>query len=368
MNTYALYFSPRGSLASWPLASDTLFGAVCWGVRVLGLMGDEELTHWLDSLQHEPPFAFSHAFPAYLKDNSPLRLYPRPLNFQLGFAAFDTLAQEWQRQKRGSLKAAKVEVARCSKWFKKINYVSEGILAQIAAGKLTSQAILSSLLFETGAYHERAGVLCSGTEQASLPERLYAVEAVQHNQVDRMAGATVEGALYYREETFFAPGSGLWALLRVKNDRDFDQYLHPALRYLADTGFGADRTAGKGQFEIKVQPAPALPKPAAPTAILALSHYLPEAGELDLQGEPLAYLLKTLRPKREQKYARPLSSGQKSAPVYKQAVRVFEPGSVFPLKQQKDIYGRLARLTPGDQEPVYQSGAALMVYLAGKDG
>ncbi len=28
---------------------------------------------------------------------------------------------------------------------------------------------------------------------------------MQHNQIDRMAGATVEGMLFYREETFFAP-------------------------------------------------------------------------------------------------------------------------------------------------------------------
>ncbi|RPH56819.1 MAG: hypothetical protein EHM81_12560 [Chloroflexi bacterium] len=195
-----------------------------------------------------------------------------------------------------------------------------------------------------------------------MPGKLFESEAMQHNQIDRMAGATVDGMLFYREETFFAPGAGLWALLRA-DEQDFARYIHPALRYLADTGLGADRTSGKGQFEITVESAPTLPRVKSPRAMMTLSHYLPVIGEFDPQGEPLAYALKTLRPKREQKYSRPLLDGQKSAPIYKQAVRVFEPGSVFPFKNKKELYGRLARLTPAGQEAVFQSGATLMVYL-----
>ena len=362
MNTYAVYFKPRGALASWPLASDTLFGAVCWGVRMLGLMDDDQLTAWLESQRESPLFAFSHAFPAYLKGGSPLRLYPRPATFQSTFADFDALALEWQKQKGGTLKTAKAKLAEAGKSFKRLGYVSEGTLAEIIAGRLKPVDGLQAMLFDTSAVTAKAGTLCTKSEAKQLPEKLFQSEAMQHNQIDRMAGATVEGALYYRDETFFAPGAGLWALLRAE-PADFEQYIHPALRYLADTGFGADRTSGKGHFEIDVQPAPLLPQAATPHGMMTLSHYLPIAGEFDPQAEPLAYALKTLRPKREQKYPRLLPPGQKTPPVYKQAMRVFEPGSVFPLKIQKAVYGRLARLTPPEQEAVYQSGAALMLYL-----
>jgi CRISPR-associated protein Csm4 len=362
MNTYAVYFKPRGALASWPLASDTLFGAVCWGMRMLGLMDDEHLTAWLDSHRDDPPFAFSHAFPAYLNGKTPLRLYPRPATFQPAFADFNALALEWQKQKGGTLKAAKAKLAEAGKFFKWLDYVTEGVLAEITAGRLKPVDGLQAMLFDTGAVTAKTHTLCTKSEAKQLPEQLFQSEAMQHNQIDRMAGATVEGALYYRDEVFFAPGSGLWALLRSE-PADFEQYIHPSLRYLADTGFGADRTSGKGHFEIDVQPAPPLPQAATPNAMMTLSHYLPISGEFDPQAEPLAYALKTLRPKREQKYPRPLPPGQKTPPIYKQAVRVFEPGSVFPLKSQKPVYGRLARLTPQTQEAVYQSGAALMLYL-----
>ena len=96
--------------------------------------------------------------------------------------------------------------------------------------------------------------------------------------------------------------------------------------------------------------------------MMTLSHYLPGADEFDPQAEPLAYTLKTLRPKREQKFLRS-SADQKSTPIYKQAMRVFEPGSVFALRAKKEIYGKLARLTPPEQEAIFQSGAALMVFL-----
>ncbi len=364
MNTYAVYFTPRGALATWPLASDTLFGAVCWGIRSLGLMDDDQLTGWLEAQRAAPGFAFSHAFPAYLNGNASLRLYPRPATFQPKFDDFDILAAEWQ-QKQGNgmtLKSAKADVAVAGKRLKQLGYVSEGVLGQIAAGSLQPLDGLRAVLFESGQAIPRAGILCLAPEAKKLPEKLYEREAMQHNHIDRMAGATVEGLLFYRQETFFASGAGLWALLRAE-EKDFTAYIRPALAYLADTGFGADRTSGKGHFDIRVEAAPPLPQAESPRAMLSLSHYLPAGGgEFDPQGEPLAYTLKTLRPKRERRHPRPVA-GQQSVPIYKKALRVFEPGSVFALTARKEIYGRLARLTPSDQEAVYQSGAALMVYL-----
>jgi len=362
MKTYAVYFKPCGALATWPLASDTLFGAVCWGIRVLGLMDDSQLTGWLDEQKAAPVFAFSHAFPYWGESQARSRLYPRPATFQPAFTDFDTLAAEWQKLNKGkTLKSAKADAAVAGKELKRLEYVSEAVLEQIAAGKIKPVDALRAVLMNSGPVLSKAGALWLAPEARAVPAKLFEREAMQHNHIDRMAGATVEGMLFYREETFFAPGAGLWAMLRAEAG-DFSKFIQPALNYLADTGFGADRTSGKGQFEIRVTPEFVTPKAAAPKAVMSLSHYLPGADEIDLQSEALAYTLKTLRPMREQKFSR-LVTGQKSTPVYKQAIRVFEPGSVLTLKNKKEIYGRLARLTPMDQEAVFQSGAALMVYL-----
>jgi CRISPR type III-A-associated RAMP protein Csm4 len=263
------------------------------------------------------------------------------------------------------LKSAQAKLAEAGKKFKQMGYVTEEALTGIAVGKLKPVDGLRALLFDRGALCAKAGVLCMETEAKRLPEKMLETEAMQHNQVDRMAGATVEGMLYYRLETFFTPGTGLWALLRC-DPADFDRLIHPALRYLADTGFGADRTTGKGQFDIEVQPFASLPQATVPQSMMTLSHYLPIAAEIDYQSQPIAYTLMTLRPKREQKFQRSMPAGQKTPPVYKQAVRVFEPGSIFSLKAikaKKEIYGQLVRLTPPEQEAIFQSGAAIMLYL-----
>jgi CRISPR type III-A-associated RAMP protein Csm4 len=365
MNTYAIYFWPRGSLATWPLSSDMLFGAVCWGIHWLGLMNDIELEQWLKEHEKAPPFAFSHAFPVFWeeKSKSHLRCYPLPANFQPGWNDLDVLVRAYQQKSGVSSKAAKAELVRTGKQFKTLNYVSEGVLANITTRRLSAADAFRALLFKQGEVTMKDDILYTHDEAKTLPEKLMEKEAMQHNQIDRLAGSTVEGMLFYREETFFAPNAGLWAVLRAES-RDFESYIQPALRYLADTGLGADRTAGKGHFDIEVQSELSIPSASSPQVMMNLSHYIPLANEFRLDNEEqLAYRLKTLRPKREQKYPRPLPAGVRSMPIYKQATQVFEPGSVFPYAVRKEIYGQLVRLTPNNHEPVYQSGAALMVYL-----
>ena len=359
MHTYAVYLTPRGALASWPLTSDTLFGAVCWGIRLLGLQDDEQLSEWLRLQESAPLFALSHAFPFYRSKVEEIRFYPRPANFQPVLEDFDELASQ---QKADSLKFARARLAEAGKRLRKLAYVSEKVISQISSDKIKPADGLRALLFPQNSLAIKAGALCTVEEAKQLPQQPYENEAVQHNHIDRWGGATVEGLLFYRNEVYFAPHAGLWAMLRCTSD-NFEKLIHPALRYLADTGFGADRTAGKGQFDIQVVPYDGATQQAKPRSMMSLSCYLPLQDDFDFNAEPLAYSLRTLHAKREKKYPRTSSIQHETAPIYKQPIRVFEPGSVFALKSEKAIYGRLARVTPPGEEVVYQSGAALMYYL-----
>jgi|YNPMSStandDraft_2_1061718.scaffolds.fasta_scaffold01133_5 CRISPR type III-A-associated RAMP protein Csm4 len=362
MKTYAVYFTPCGSLATWPLASDTLFGSVCWGIRWLGLMSDKELADWLENHRMNPPFAFSHAFPVWFQSQEPIRFYPRPATFRLADRDFDDLASSLRARAKITLKSAKVEVVSVAKRLKNVSFISERILSDITTTGLKAGNILQNLLLKQNTFSIKGQLLCTATENHLLPNIIFASEAMQHNQIDRLAGATVEGMLFYREETFFAKGGGLWAILAAEEE-DMKRYLQPALHYLADTGFGADRTVGKGQFAIHCEEFSLPLKTAHKTSMMTLSHYLPLPEEINLQAQPLAYTLKVLRPKREQKYLPSGLTEQTTSPIYKLAVQVFEPGSVFALQREKNIYGQLARLTPPDDTPIYQSGAAIMVTL-----
>lgn len=372
METYAVHLRPRGSLASWPLSSDTLFGAVCWGIKILNLLPD--LSEWLS--QAIPPFASSAAFPALYQDGRPLlRFYPRPVSFAVGANTLTSLAAEIQKQDKISLKAAQVKLRDLAKLVNGLTYVSEGIFEDIVLGKLSPVEVLRSIHNKKGPVQRSMGVLMKPAERQMIKQAskinsrgLFQSSAVQHNQIDRIAGATAEGQLFYQVETYFSPGCGLWALVRAAPD-DFKRLIHPALRYLEDTGLGANRTTGKGHFQIDVEPAPGLPEAPNANARLMVSRYLPREEELaDLTGKPLAYRLTTLRAKREQKFPQ-TTRQERTPPVFKQTVRMFEPGSVFPLRQRQEIYGKLTEVVAQDDGgPVFQSGGAIPVFLSVREG
>ena len=150
----------------------------------------------------------------------------------------------------------------------------------------------------------------------------------------------------------------MWCLVRA-DDEDMEQRIRPALRYLADTGLGADRTAGRGQFDIELTDPPPLPD-AGPESNgwLTLSRYLPQRNEWQPTERPLAYRLTNLWAKRERGY--PQEEPTRTSPVYKRRLRVFEPGSVFPLTVRKEIYGRLVPVGESGWT-IYQSGLAIGV-------
>jgi CRISPR-associated protein Csm4 len=366
MKTYAVYLWPRGSLSS-DLGSDTLFGAVCWGLKVLGLADIDQLLEAFDP----PRFAFSSAFPVYRHNGATVRFYPRPVWLELNPAQEETLAGE-ERHSNPALtaKAARMKVRDRAKRLHEVAYLSEELFAQAAQGHLDAAdllrqrkaaggsatgAELEDRLLVTPAERERVVA-----HNGRLP-RLMQQSAAQHNQIDRVAGATVEGLLFYANETYFAGGAGLWCLLRTTPE-DLDGLIRPALRYLADTGLGGNRTAGKGHFDIEVADTPPLPDAGtAANGWVTLSRYLPLAGEWDKTARPLGYRLANLWAKREKRYATAGVTGPE--PIYKRRLRLFEPGSVFPLGQRKDIYGRLALVVPQGEAnwAVYQSGLALGV-------
>ena len=368
METYAVYFRPRSALAAWPLSSDLLAGAVCWGIRLLGLMDERALSEWLAEQQNQPRFAFSQGMPAWLGGTAPLRFYPRPFNFYPRPSDLETVLQQRKGQTGQQTKTLRAELAKKNKQIKGIAYVSESALAAIRNEAL--KPVDFFLLDEQkSAWKKVDNLLCSQPEAKELqpyphaqPTRLFEFAAVQHNSVDRVGGATVEGALFYKEEVFFAEGAGLWAALRAFPD-DLETLIAPALRLLADTGFGADRSVGKGFFDIRVEPLISNLFYQSGKAVMTLSRYLPLAGEIDWQGEPLAYHLRTVHPKREQRFLFGLEGGSRPV-IFKQAVRMFEAGSVFPQPaEEKAIFGRWTLLSPPDLPPVYQSGAAILLPL-----
>jgi len=254
------------------------------------------------------------------------------------------------------------------KRLEKVTLVSEAVFTQIVNGWGWDEIYLK--IGSGPGWIEQVGNTLLTYEERKrysdeAPERLtfFRDEGVQHNQIDRVRGATAEGLLFHETETVFQPNVGLWAALWVADDADVARLVRPALRYLADSGLGANRSVGRGHFrEINVSDAPlSLPRAENANAFVTLSRYIPNDQEWLPDAEPLRYRLLNLWPKREKKYAH-LAPTQ-SAPVYKRRARMFVPGSVFPNPKPAAVVGRLVSLVDAapDGWTVYQSGLALTV-------
>jgi CRISPR-associated protein Csm4 len=365
MSTYAVYLYPRGPLAS-PLSSETLFGAVCWGIQTLSGDVGQLLAGFVP-----PLFAFSAAFPMLSIGKNHLRFYPRPITFEASPAIVRKVATVYAAQHGCTLKAAQVKVAETIKRdLKPVNYLSESLLIRVVSGQFTVEQWLLAMLNESKKDIVRVGnLLLTSDEYNRWPQKaerdvpLTRSTPRLHNQIDRVAGATVEGLLFYQNEINFGPGAGLWAALRA-SQQNVDSLVRPALRYLQDTGFGANRSVGQGHFDIMLEPLTTLPDGGSQAnGFMTLSRYLPAPGEVT-EDAPLAYKLITLRGKRESRFPQP-DQGMATPPIFKRSLRVFEPGSVFPLTQRREVYGRLAEAIPAENNagPTFQSGLALPIFL-----
>ena len=374
METYAVYLQPRSSLAS-DIGSDTLFGAVCWAFQVLQITDVEKMLGDFNP----PRFAFSATFPVFHKNGAALCFYPRPMTDELLPAEVNSLAETLRQEKPSQFKdrppsAATTEVVeRYKKYLKKATYLSESLFREWVEHGLTTLDLYKRLKTrgaQPNDIRSSGGVLFRQDDLVRFfgredPPLLSRQTAVQHNQIDRIAGSTGDGLLFFENETFFAPGAGLWCLVAVDGD-ETRRWLAAAFRYLSDTGLGASRSVGKGQFDIRIGEEIALPDAgASANSFVILSRYLPVDGEWAPNAEPLRYEIKTVWAKREQKFPRPLSDA-KSSPVYKKPVRMFAPGSIFPIATAREpVCGRLAQVVEPDENgstPVWQSGLAVRVF------
>jgi len=362
VHTHAVYLKPKGSLAS-EICSNTLFGAVCWAIQVLGL---EDLSKMLPAFNEHPRFVFSSAFPYLCRDDKEkVRFFPKPLIPDLSSEQVNRLAEEEAAKgKRLSLKPAKLKVLEKAKRVKKADFVSEALFREMVLGQTNTEELCRRLVKTTGLRDrdvEQVGrALITTAERRRIePQRRldpFASEAdVQRNQIDRVAGATVEGLLFHERQTFLRRNAGLWFILRAE-ELDF---LRPAFRYLEDTGIGGRRTTGKGHFGITLDEGTLeLPDAGAEAdSFVVLSRYLPREGDWELSAEPLSYNLINWRGKHESKFPTP-----ERPPIYKELVRVFAEGSFFPLKDRLEVYGQVVPVGRVGERTVWHNGMAIPVF------
>lgn len=228
-----------------PLQSDTLFGHICWAIRFL--WGEEKLQNFLALYENResPPLLISNGFPN--------GWIPKPVISPVPPAALDEIV------KKESRIGASYEI----KALKKASLLPKDIFLELQEGAITPKG-----LFET-MYKRREEILSM--------EEMFCMESIQHNTIDRIKGTARDGGLFSHEELFFKKGANEFEVYLKTDSSGFQFDLENIFRYIGESGFGSDKSTGKGHFTFNIREGIDLPEAENPNAFMTLSSYIPHS-------------------------------------------------------------------------------------------
>lgn len=320
-----VYLKPKSSFIGEQLHSDTLFGAICWGIRQI--YGEDELIGMLSrfdrgSEDFNPPFLISSTFPYVESEKRRIHFLPKPI------------------LKPVKEKINTKEVLDKLKAVKKIAYLQEDLFNGWIDGKITDLDLIENIELREDSitykldgeeYLQTGGILI----ESEYATNIFKEVDIQRNVINRLSNTTVEGGLFYTHETFIGEKSGLYFLVDIK-DNGYVNLLNASLRFIKDRGIGGDVSVGKGQFDIELlTEAAIIHETVNPDSFTNLSLYHPCKDEIQFfkhHEEMMFYSLIRRKGKVESAFV-------STRDIWKETVQMFEEGSTFPLIAGRKFYG-----------------------------
>lgn len=295
MARYRLIIKPISPFQTL-LHSDTIFGHICWALRYLN--GEDELLKFLRAFNDDnSALILSDGFP---KDYLPMPVL-RPLSLEE--------ENELQRQYKSRL-----DFAREMKALKKVSYIQVSALEILKNGlsyyNLYTKHFLGEILLEN--------------------PKISKTDEAWHNAKNRLTDRVIEGKLFAKEDTFYEEGTELNVYIE---DIYFDRKeLYEIFNFISRSGYGADKSVGRGAFKYDLLDGWDLPETENPNAFMTLSHYHPQKGDFN-KG---FYDVSTKFGKIGGHWASGIDGGP-----YKMPLLMLKPGSVFFTDTHKSFYGGL---------------------------
>lgn len=340
MKTWQVKLTPLSSFHGFP-TSDTLFGAICWGIK--RMYDESTLTAILKDFQEKPKFILSSTFPYTEYNGNSIPFYPKPITSGVSASDIGEMAKT---------KEEKIKVITQYKKFKKAEYVSLSILERMLNGTV------EKTIFQD--YHNNdiklEGRMLMAEKECPdsfpSPEPPYKNELIQKNSLDRLTMSTgEEGQTFYQTECFTSHIFKLHFLIKTV-DIDF---FRPIFRYLEDKGIGGNRSTGKGRFKIDVSGEVSIGDFNSRNFI-TLSRYIHNVGEIKIDSAAMFYEIFPYRSKVDSE------AEFKGEDVWKSRVMYIKEGSYFEAKEKREFYGRLPVVKEIDGQKIYQNGLAFPVF------
>lgn len=337
MKTWTIRLTPFHGFNRFP-ASDTLFGAICWGIK--RIHGETELLEILKTFNERPLFVLSSSLPYLVFNSFELPFYPRPLVPSLFQSDINSMAHN---------KKEKVELINKYKKFKKVEYISGKILNKVLDG-VSEKELFEDFIEDK--IIKRGNLLIESEYKDSLPETLFKNILVQKNSIDRLSMSTTgEGQTFYEEEYFPSAVFNLHFLIKT----DTIDFFLPIFRYLEDKGIGGNRSTGKGIFKINVAGEFHVNNIDS-KQFMTLSRCIPYPEEIDLEKGPLFYEILPYRGKVDSE------AEFKGEDIWKSKIIYLKEGSIFQAKEKKEFYGTMPVVKKIEDKNIYQYGVTFPMF------
>lgn len=295
MARHTLLIKPQSAFQT-AMQSDTLFGHICWALRYV--KGEKALIEFLNAFSEDnAPLILSSGFPkGYL---------PMPVLRPLSLDEEETISQRCK---------SRLEFAKEMKELKKVSFIEID-----AMQKLKDNLSYFNLYNK----HIDGEVLLENPDISRISE-------TWHNAKNRLSDRVVEGKLFAKQDNFFSEGAEI--AVYVEDSYFGRDELCELLDFIARSGYGADKSSGRGFFEYSILNDWDLPTLENPNAFMSLSHYHPKAEDF-IEG---FYETTTKFGKIGGHWA----SGIEGGP-FKMPILMLAPGSVLMPGKQKNFYGGL---------------------------
>jgi len=301
-----------------PFQADTLFGTICWGIALTE--GDSKITEFLNLYKDK------ETVPLIISDGFIDGHLPVPLCKPLGLEENEKLIN---KVKPDVTSLEKVKYIHKIKKFREIKYLPFAYLDN-------NKECMSQVRLVEDFIKENISVSGKLTESVS----------VLRTSINRYDGRAMEGRLFNTDETFYNSGVTIYVKLNKNSGLDI-KWLRKIFNYIEISGYGADKSTGKGQVEISIEEKDSLPHSNNPNAFISLSSFIPDASDPhDGYYEPIlkygklgghcanSPISKTL-PKLDEKIGHN---------PFKKPLLMFRAGSTFKVEQNKKIkpyYGKI---------------------------
>lgn len=381
MITYKVILKPTGIIQEFP-ASDTLFGAICWGIN--HIYGKDFLEDLLKNFHsHEDKFILSSTFPAFYSVQGIIHFYPILVLPDPQVEEMERLAKKYegaivkqveQRIANYTQYAQKAVVSEYKK-FEKIKYVSETLFNRMINGSKISEIFNEYLERKRflrfprdlpipedfgGKIKILKNMCLTAKEYTQIFNRNVDLSFISkqgvtiRNKIDRLTFTTSgSGEIYYQNEIFLKPERCCLYFI-IKTDKI--DFFAPIFKWLSDTGIGGERTTGKGHYIFEISEKPfSTPDVQGAVSFVTLSRYIPDNTDIDFSSNKNFYELLSYHSKVESMFF-------KGIDVWKDRIIYFKEGSILKFADKKDYYGMLKKVKEIGDKKIYQNGLCFPVF------